>query len=54
VQVFIGGKWIGLDAALGAFDAGHIALAAGDGDPDNFFNLVNTLGNFKITQAQRK
>jgi len=52
-QVYIGGKWIGLDAAFkgtgrGGFDAGHIALAAGDGEPGNFLNLGTTLGRFKI------
>ena len=52
-QVYIGGKWIGLDAAFkgtgrGGYDAGHIALAAGDGEPGNFLNLGTTLGRFKI------
>jgi len=59
VQAYIGGdpgKWIGLDAAfksagLGGYGPGHIALAVGDGDPDDFFNLVTTLGRFKIDKV---
>ena len=55
VEAWIGDKWIGLDAtrinqddkAFG-FGPGHIALAHGDGSPADFFNLVNTLGYFKI------
>ena len=48
-----GGKWIGLDAAFkssgrGGYDAGHIALAVGNGDPGYFFNMATTLGQFKI------
>jgi len=52
-QAYVGGKWIGLDAAFrgagrGGYDAGHIALAVGDGEPGDFFNLAATLGQFKI------
>lgn len=48
-----GGKWIGLDAAFksggrGGYDPGHIALAMGDGDPGDFFNIASALGQFKI------
>lgn len=48
-----GGKWIGLDAAFkgsgrGGYDAGHIALAVGNGDPGDFFNMAAALGQFKI------
>jgi len=55
-QVYIGGKWIGLDAAFkgtgrGGYDAGHIALAAGDGEPGNFLNLGTTLGRFEIEKV---
>lgn len=56
VQAYIGNKWVGLDSAFkstgrGGFDAGHIALAIGDGAPEDFFNLVSTLGQFKIDRA---
>jgi transglutaminase-like putative cysteine protease len=48
-----GGKWIGLDAAFkssgrGGYDPGHIALAVGNGDPGDFFNMAAALGQFKI------
>jgi hypothetical protein len=53
VEAYIGDKWVGLDAAfkstgLGGYGAGHIALAYGNGDPEDFFSLVNTVGQFKI------
>jgi len=52
-QAYIGDKWIGLDASFkgagrGGYDAGHIALAAGNGEPADLFNLAPTLGQFKI------
>ncbi len=55
-EAYIGDKWVGLDSAfkagaLGKFDAGHIALASGNGEPVNFFNLATTLGNFKIEKV---
>jgi transglutaminase-like putative cysteine protease len=33
VQAWTGGRWESYDAGLGSFDASHIALAIGDGDP---------------------
>ena len=59
VQAYIGnesGRWVGLDAAFkgagrGGYDPGHIALAVGNGDPEGFFDLVNTLGQFKINKV---
>jgi transglutaminase-like putative cysteine protease len=56
IQAYVGGKWVGLDAAFkgtgrGGYDAGHIALAAGNGNPEDFFNLVTTLGKFKIDKV---
>jgi len=58
-QAYVGGKWIGLDAAFrgagrGGYDAGHIALAAGKGDPGGFFSLVTTMGQFKIEKVTNK
>ncbi len=48
-EAYLEGKWVGLDAALpGGFDAGHIALAYGDGGPAGFFNVAMALGNFSI------
>jgi transglutaminase-like putative cysteine protease len=58
-QAYVGGKWIGLDAAFrgtgrGGYDAGHIALAAGNGDPGDFFSLVTTMGQFKFEKMEVK
>ncbi len=55
-QAYVGDKWVGLDAAFqsagrGGFGPGHIALAVGNGDPEDFFNLVTTLGQFKIDKV---
>jgi len=52
-QAYIGGKWVGLDASFrgggrGGYDAGHIALAAGNGEPADLFNMAPTLGQFRI------
>jgi len=57
VQAYVGGKWIGLDASfkragLGGFDAGHIAQAVGNGDPEDFFALIGSLGRFEIEKLQ--
>jgi hypothetical protein len=57
VQAYIGDKWVGLDSAFkksgrGGFDAGHIALAVGSGDPEDFFRVVNTFGQFKIDKVE--
>jgi hypothetical protein len=58
-QAYIGDKWVGLDAAFrgtgrGGYDAGHITLAAGSGNPEDFINLVNTMGKFKIDRVEVK
>jgi hypothetical protein len=55
-QAYIGGKWVGLDASFkgggrGGYDAGHIALAAGNGEPGDLINLAPTLGQFKIDKV---
>ncbi len=52
-QAYVGDKWVGLDSAFksagrGGYDAGHIALAVGNGNPEDFFEIVNTMGQFKI------
>jgi hypothetical protein len=58
-QAYVGDKWIGLDAAFrgtgrGGYDAGHIALAAGNGDPGDFFSLVTSIGQFEIDKIEVK
>jgi len=55
-QVYVGGKWIGLDAAFkgagrGGYDPGHIAMAEGNGEPADFINMVPTLGQCKIDKV---
>ena len=52
-----GGKWIGLDASFkgggrGGYDAGHIALAVGNGEPADFFNIATSLGQFRIEKSE--
>jgi hypothetical protein len=53
VEAYVGDKWIGLDAtrAPKGFGPGHITLAIGNGEPADFFNLVTTLGQFKIDKV---
>lgn len=53
VEAYVGDKWVGLDATRTprGFDASHIALAIGNGDPADFLNLVATLGRFKIDKV---
>jgi len=49
-EACINGKWIGLDATRvpNGFGPGHITMAAGNGDPADFFAMANMLGYFKI------
>jgi transglutaminase-like putative cysteine protease len=58
-QAYVGDKWIGLDAAFrgtgrGGYDAGHIILAAGSGNPEDFLNLIGTMGQFKVDRVEVK
>jgi len=48
VQAYVGGRWRSYDAALRGFDAGHIALSYGNGDPWRFFAAFNTLGRIRV------
>lgn len=52
VEVYIGGKWIGLDATR-PYGAGHITLASGNGDPDAFFSMANTFGYIDIEKVEQ-
>jgi hypothetical protein len=49
-EAYIGQTWIPLDPtrAPNGFSSGHIALAFGNGEPKDFFSMVNTLGCFSI------
>jgi hypothetical protein len=52
-EVYLGDKWYPIDStrAPSGFSAGHITLARSDGNPTDFFSLVNTLGCFKIDKV---
>ena len=41
-RAYVGGKWIGLDSTRGAggYSAGHLMLAAGDGNPEDFLGWL--------------
>ena len=47
-QAYVDGRWQSFDAALHGFDAGHVALAVGDGDPWRFFSGFDTLGRMRV------
>lgn len=50
-EAYLGDSWYGLDATRSEqqrVGPGHIALVYGNGEPTDFFGLVNTLGYFKI------
>jgi hypothetical protein len=51
-QAFIDGHWRSYDAALHGFDAGHIALSVGDGDPWRFFAGFDTLGRLRVDAVE--
>ncbi len=55
-QVYLGDKWVGLDAtrAPNGYDARHIALASGNGNLESFLELLSTIGNFKISDIKIK
>jgi hypothetical protein len=52
-EAWVDGHWHGFDAALDGFDAGHIALAVGDGDPVRYFAGVALLGRLQIESIER-
>ncbi len=51
-QAYVDGHWQSFDAALPGFDAGHIALAVGDGDPWRFFSGFDTLGRLRVDKVE--
>lgn len=51
VQAWVGGHWQSFDAALPGFDAGHIALSIGDGDPWRFYAGLDMLGRLTLRRA---
>lgn len=51
VQAWNGERWISYDAGLGEFDAGHLALAVGDGDPESLRGVMAALAGLRIDDA---
>ncbi|TCO40401.1 transglutaminase superfamily protein [Dokdonella fugitiva] len=51
-QAWVDGRWRSFDAALPGFDAGHIALGIGDGDPWRFYAGLDLLGRIELREAQ--
>lgn len=51
-QAWVDGRWRSYDAALHGFDAGHIALSVGQGDPWRFFAGFNTLGRVRVDSVE--
>ena len=51
-QAFVDGHWQSFDAALHGFDAGHVALSVGDGDPWRFFAGFDTLGRLRVDAVE--
>jgi transglutaminase-like putative cysteine protease len=52
VQVYLNGSWYDIDSALLGFNAGHIAIASGSGNPADFIKVIKTLGYFKIKSIE--
>lgn len=52
VQAWVDGRWQSYDGALGGFDAGHIALGVGDGDPWRFYAGLGALGKLRIERVE--
>jgi transglutaminase superfamily protein len=51
VQAWVNDRWQSFDAALPGFDAGHIALSVGDGDPWRFYAGLDMLGRISLREA---
>jgi len=51
-QAWVDGRWRSYDAALHGFDAGHIALSTGQGDPWRFYAGFNTLGRVRVDSVE--
>jgi hypothetical protein len=52
MQAWIDGRWQSFDAALGGFDAGHIAFSSGDGDPWRFYQGLDLLGRTRLKHVE--
>ena len=52
VYAWVDERWQSFDAALGGFDAGHIAFSSGDGDPWRFYQGLDLLGRVDLKQVE--
>jgi len=55
-QAYVGDQWIALDGTRGpnGYNAGHLTLAIGNGNPEDFFGLAMIQGQFKIIDIEVK
>ena len=55
-EAWVGGTWVGLDATRSSqgYGPGHITLLQGNGDPADFFGMINTLGYFTIKEVETR
>ncbi len=53
IQAWVEGRWQSFDAALGSFDAGHIAFSSGDGDPWRFYQGLDLLGRTRLDHVEK-
>ncbi len=54
-EYYNGKAWIAFDATRsseGGYTSGHIAMATGNGDPADFFGMINTLGYFTVDKIE--
>jgi transglutaminase-like putative cysteine protease len=54
-RALVGDTWVDLDATDSAegYGVGHIAEAYTDGNPESFFSLLDTIGQFRITSVTK-
>lgn len=53
IHAWVDGRWQSFDAALGSFDAGHIAFSSGDGDPWRFYQGLDLLGRTRLKHVEK-
>ncbi|MBT2747655.1 MULTISPECIES: transglutaminase-like domain-containing protein [unclassified Lysobacter] len=51
VQVWNGERWVSYDAGMGEFDAGHLALVVGDGNPESVRGAMQAIAGLRIEDA---
>lgn len=51
VQVWDGRRWVSFDAGLGDFESTHIALALGDGSPEDYVGVSALLRRLRLADA---